>query len=90
MNDFEKTPNPEAVSKAIMRNAREHPMQLIYIDEGGNKAVGNSVDGFGYYDHSGHIVHPSDAEPFRLTGTNIVIRHGLFGVEVPEQLPDDN
>jgi hypothetical protein len=78
-------PQYDAVSEAIMKAAREHPLLLMYTDELGRTAVGNTVDGFEYRDERGQLMSSDEAEPFRLFGTGIVIRRGLFSVETPEK-----
>jgi hypothetical protein len=90
MSNFESLPDREAMSEVIMRRAREEPMQLMFIGEDDSVAVGNTVDGFRYFDNEGNLMRRTDTEPFRLAGTNMVITRGLFGVEVPEQQPDDH
>jgi hypothetical protein len=67
-------PENDAVSEAIMKTARERPMLLMYTDELGRTAVGNTVDGFEYRDEQGQLMSSDEAEPFRLFATGIVIK----------------
>ena len=68
----------------MMRNAREHPMIVVYTDDHGNTAYGNSVEGYRYFDNAGNPVSPNQVEPFRLAGTSFVIKHSLLGIEASE------
>ncbi len=77
--------------EAIMQNARDLPIEVVFTDGQGQNAFGNSTRGYRYCDSKGNPIPREEAEPFRLAGTNIVIRNGLLGVEVPEEeQPDGN
>jgi hypothetical protein len=86
MNIYNKQPyevDPD-VSESIIRNARELPMVVIYADDAGNTAHGNSLHCYRYFDNEGRPVAYTEAEPFKLTGTYFVIKQGLLDIETPE------
>ena len=88
MNSYYKLPDgleiDPAVNEAIIRNARGLPMEVIYTDDNGKMAHGNSVQGYRFFDSDGNPVSREEAEPFKITGTNFVIKQGLLIIEALE------